>query len=108
MRKTNGHNTITIHNLTLISQGDCGTVMMNGDNSNNVTQVVGNNVTQVVGNNVTQAVDNNNYKRLYQSVKQENEWLRDYSNKLMNIIIKQSKDLDSLRSINKGGNNYGE
>lgn len=100
MRKTNGHNTITIHNLTLISQGDCGTVMMNGDNSNNVTQVV--------GNNVTQAVDNNNYKRLYQSVKQENEWLRDYSNKLMNIIIKQSKDLDSLRSINKGGNNYGE
>lgn len=90
MRKTNGHNTITIHNLTLISQGDCGTVMMNGDNSNNVTQ----------------AVDNNNYKRLYQSVKQENEWLRDYSNKLMNIIIKQSKDLDSLRSINQGGNNY--
>ena len=90
MRKTNGHNTITIHNLTLISQGDCGTVMMNGDNSNNVTQ----------------AVDNNNYKRLYQSVKQENEWLRDYTNKLMNIIIKQSKDLDSLRSINQGGNNY--
>lgn len=93
MRKTKGHNTITIHNLTLISQGDCGTVMMNGDNSNNVTQVVGN---------------NNNYKRLYQVVKQENEWLRDYSNKLMNIIIKQSKDLDSLRSINKGGNNYDE
>ena len=92
MRKTNGHNTITIHNLTLISQGDCGTVMMNGDNSNNVTQ----------------AVDDNNYKRLYQYVKQENEWLRDYSNKLMNIIIKQSKDLDSLRSINQGGNNYGE
>lgn len=92
MRKTKGHNTITIHNLTLISQGDCGTVMMNGDNSNNVTQVVG----------------NNNYKRLYQVVKQENEWLRDYSNKLMNIIIKQSKDLDSLRSINKGGNNYDE
>lgn len=100
MRKTNGHNTITIHNLTLISQGDCGTVMMNGDNSNNVTQVV--------GNNVTQAVDDNNYKRLYQYVKQENEWLRDYSNKLMNIIIKQSKDLDSLRSINQGGNNYDE
>ena len=100
MRKTNGHNTITIHNLTLISQGDCGTVMMNGDNSNNVTQVV--------GNNVTQAVDDNNYKRLYQYVKQENEWLRDYSNKLMDIIIKQSKDLDSLRSINQGGNNYGE
>ena len=100
MRKTNGHNTITIHNLTLISQGDCGTVMMNGDNSNNVTQVV--------GNNVTQAVDNNNYKRLFQSVKQENEWLRDYSNKLMDIIIKQSKELDSLRSINQGGNNYGE
>ena len=92
MRKTNGHNTITIHNLTLISQGDCGTVIMNGDNSNNVTQ----------------AVDNNNYKRLYQVVKQENEWLRDYSNKLMNIIIKQSKELDSLRSINQGGNNYGE
>ena len=92
MRKTKGHNTITIHNLTLISQGDCGTVMMNGDNSNNVTQVVG----------------NNNYKRLYQVVKQENEWLRDYSNKLMNIIIKQSKELDSLRSINQGGNNYGE
>lgn len=100
MGKTNGHNTITIHNLTLISQGDCGTVMMNGDNSNNVTQVV--------GNNVTQAVDDNNYKRLYQYVKQENEWLRDYSNKLMNIIIKQSKDLDSLRSINQGGNNYDE
>ena len=100
MRKTNGHNTITIHNLTLISQGDCGTVMMNGDNSNNVTQVV--------GNNVTQAVDDNNYKRLYQYVKQENEWLRDYSNKLMDIIIKQSKDLDSLRSINQGGNNYDE
>ena len=100
MRKTKGHNTITIHNLTLISQGDCGTVMMNGDNSNNVTQVV--------GNNVTQAVDNNNYKRLYQAVKQENEWLRDYSNKLMDIIIKQSKELDSLRSINQGGNNYGE
>ena len=100
MGKTNGHNTITIHNLTLISQGDCGTVMMNGDNSNNVTQVV--------GNNVTQAVDDNNYKRLYQYVKQENEWLRDYSNKLMNIIIKQSKELDSLRSINQGGNNYGE
>ena len=92
MRKTNGHNTITIHNLTLISQGDCGTVIMNGDNSNNVTQ----------------AVDNNNYKRLYQVVKQENEWLRDYSNKLMNIIIKQSKELDSLRSINQGGNNYDE
>ena len=92
MRKTKGHNTITIHNLTLISQGDCGTVIMNGDNSNNVTQ----------------AVDNNNYKRLYQVVKQENEWLRDYSNKLMNIIIKQSKELDSLRSINQGGNNYGE
>ena len=92
MRKTKGHNTITIHNLTLISQGDCGTVMMNGDNSNNVTQ----------------AVDDNNYKRLYQYVKQENEWLRDYSNKLMNIIIKQSKDLDSLRSINQGGNNYDE
>ena len=92
MRKTKGHNTITIHNLTLISQGDCGTVIMNGDNSNNVTQ----------------AVDNNNYKRLYQVVKQENEWLRDYSNKLMDIIIKQSKELDSLRSINQGGNNYGE
>ena len=92
MRKTKGHNTITIHNLTLISQGDCGTVIMNGDNSNNVTQ----------------AVDNNNYKRLYQVVKQENEWLRDYSNKLMNIIIKQSKELDSLRSINQGGNNYDE
>ena len=92
MRKTKGHNTITIHNLTLISQGDCGTVMMNGDNSNNVTQVV----------------DNNNYKRLYEYVKQENEWLRDYSNKLMDIIIKQSKDLDSLRSINQGGNNYDE
>lgn len=92
MRKTKGHNTITIHNLTLISQGDCGTVMVNGDNGNNVTQVAGNNY----------------YKRLYQVVKQENEWLRDYSNKLMDIIIKQSKDLDSLRSINKGGNNYGE
>lgn len=92
MGKTNRHNTITIHNLTLISQGDCGTVMMNGDNSNNVTQAVG----------------NNNYKRLYQAVKQENEWLRDYSNKLMNIIIKQNKELDSLRSINQGGNNYGE
>ena len=90
MGKTNRHNTITIHNLTLISQGDCGTVMMNGNNSNNVTQVVG----------------NNNYKRLFQSVKQENEWLRDYSNKLMDIIIKQSKELDSLRSINQGGNNY--
>ena len=90
MGKTKGHNTITIHNLTLISQGDCGTVMMNGDNSNNVTQVV----------------DNNNYKRLYEYVKQENEWLRDYSNTLMNIIIKQSKELDSLRSINQGGNNY--
>ena len=90
MGKTNRHNTITIHNLTLISQGDCGTIMMNGDNSNNVTQVVG----------------NNNYKRLFQSVKQENEWLRDYSNKLMDIIIKQSKELDSLRSINQGGNNY--
>ena len=92
MGKTNRHNTITIHNLALISQGDCGTIMMNGDNSNNVTQVVG----------------NNNYKRLFQSVKQENEWLRDYSNKLMDIIIKQSKELDSLRSINQGGNNYGE
>lgn len=100
MRKTKGHNTITIHNLTLISQGDCGTVMMNGNNSNNVNQVV--------GNNVTQAVDNNNYKRLFQVVKQENEWLREYSNKLMNIIIKQSKELDSLRSINQRGNNYDE
>ena len=92
MGKTKGHNTITIHNLTLISQGDCGAVMMNSDNSSNVIQ----------------AVDNNNYKRLFQSVKQENEWLRDYSNKLMDIIIKQSKELDSLRSINQGGNNYGE
>ena len=92
MGKTKGHNTITIHNLTLISQGDCGSVMMNSDNSSNVIQ----------------AVDNNNYKRLFQSVKQENEWLRDYSNKLMDIIIKQSKELDSLRSINQGGNNHGE
>lgn len=92
MGKTKGHNTITIHNLTLISQGDCGSVMMNSDNSSNVIQ----------------AVDNNNYKRLFQSVKQENEWLREYSNKLMDIIIKQSKELDSLRSINQGGNNYGE
>ena len=83
MRKTKEHDTITIHNLTLISQGDYGTVIMNGDNS-------------------TQVVDGN-YKRLYQVVKQENEWLRDYSNKLMSVIIKQSEELKTLRSINQGG-----
>ena len=78
MRKTKKHNTITIHNLT---------IAMTGDNCSNVTQVV----------------NGGYYERLYQVVKQENEWLRDYSNKLMSVIIKQREELETLRSINQGG-----